>query len=134
MYANMGGEKRIFNKNKRLNIMNRVFIIGGRSYNVSDPTIEKLSLAGKHLEKEIDKASGKDTFEEIFNNMSKETLCKALSCLIYGDLSLVDELSIGEKNELVEALSLIYTGLENSCVKLFKIADSICRLAAKPKE
>ena len=99
--------------------MNRVFIIGGRSYNVSDPTIEKLSLAGKHLEKEIDKASGKDTFEEIFNNMSKETLCKALLCLIYGDLSLVDELSIGEKNELVEALSLIYTGLENSCVKLF---------------
>ena len=29
--------------------MNRVFIIGGRSYNVSDPTIEKLSLAGKPL-------------------------------------------------------------------------------------
>ncbi len=114
--------------------MNRVFIIGGRSYNVSDPTIEKLSLAGKHLEKEINKASGKDTFEEIFNNMSKETLCKAMACLISGDLSLVDDLSIGGKNELVEALSLIYTGLENSCVKLFKIADSICRLAAKPKE
>lgn len=114
--------------------MNRVFIIGGRSYNMADPTMQKLSLAGKHLGKEIDKASGKDIFEEIFNNMSKETLCKALSCLISGDLSFVEELSIGEKDELVEALSLIYTGLENSCVKLFKIADSICRLAAKPKE
>ena len=30
--------------------MNRVFIIGGRSYNISDPTIEKLSLAGKEFE------------------------------------------------------------------------------------
>lgn len=114
--------------------MNRVFIIGGRSYNVSDPTIENLSLAGKYLGKDIDKVSGKDTFEEIFNNMSQETLCKALSCLIFGDLSLVDELSIGEKNELVEALSLIYTGLEKDFAKLLKMADSICRLAAKPKE
>lgn len=114
--------------------MNRVFIIGGRSYNMASPTTQKLSLAGKHLKNEIEKTRSNDTFEEIFNNMSKETLCKSLSCLISGDLSFVEELSIGEKNELVEALSLIYTGLENSCVKLFKIADSICRLAAKPKE
>lgn len=130
----MGGEKRIFNDNKKLNIMNKVFIIGGRSYNMAGPTIQGLSLAGKHLGKEIDKASGKDTFEEIFNNMSKETLCKALSCLISSDLSLVDELSIGEKNELVEALNLIYTGLEKNSVKLSKMADSVSRLAAKPKE
>ena len=115
-------------------MVSKVYIIGGRSYNVSDPTIEKLSLAGKHLGKEIDKASGKDTFEEIFNNMPKETLCKALSCLISGDLSLVDELSIGEKNELVETLNLIYTGLEKDFAKLSKMADSICRLVAKPKE
>lgn len=114
--------------------MNRVFIIGGRSYNMADPTMQKLSLAGKYLGKDIDKVSGKDTFEEIFNNMSQETLCKALSCLIFGDLSLIDELSIGEKNELVEALSLIYTGLEKDFAKLLKMADSICRLAAKPKE
>ena len=134
MYANMDGGKRIFNKNKRLNIMNRVFIIGGRSYNMADLTMQKLSLAGKHLGKEIDKASGKDTFEEIFDNMSKETLCKALSCLISGDLSLVDDLSIGEKNELVETLNLIYIDLEKGFAKLSKMADSICRLAAKPKE
>lgn len=114
--------------------MNRVFIIGGRSYNVAAPTMEKLSLAGKHLKNEIGKTRSNDTFEEIFNNMSKETLCKALSCLISGDLSLVDELSFGEKNELVEALNLIYTGLEKDFAKLSKIADSICRLAAKPKE
>ena len=130
----MGGEKRILNDNKKLNIMNKVFIIGGRSYNMAGPTIQGLSLAGKHLGKEIDKASGKDTFEEIFDNMSKETLCKALSCLIFSDLSLVDELSIGEKNELVEALNLIYTGLEKNSVKLSKMADSVSRLAAKPKE
>lgn len=34
--------------------MNKVFIIGGRSYNVSNPTMKKLSLAGEHLEKEIE--------------------------------------------------------------------------------
>jgi len=46
--------------------MNRVFIIGGRSYNMASPTTQKLSLAGKHLEKEIDKASGKDTIGTFF--------------------------------------------------------------------
>lgn len=40
--------------NKKLT-MNRVFIIGGRSYNVAVPTMEKLSLAGKHLKNEIKK-------------------------------------------------------------------------------
>lgn len=114
--------------------MNRVFIIGGRSYNMASPTTQKLSLAGKHLKNEIEKTRSNDTFEEIFNNMSKETLCKSLSCLISGDLSFVEELSIGEKNELVEALNLIYTGLEKDFAKLLKMADSICRLAAKPKE
>lgn len=131
----MDGEKEIFKNKKMIDLfMNRVFIIGGRSYNVAAPTMEKLSLAGKHLKNEIDKDCSNDTFEEIFNNMSKETLCKALSCLISGDLSLVDELSFGEKNELVEALNLIYTGLEKNSVKLSKMADSVSRLAAKPKE
>lgn len=114
--------------------MNRVFIIGGRSYNVAEPTIKKLSLAGKHLEKEIEKVNNKDTLEEIFNEISNETLCKVLSCLISGDLSLVKELSFGEKNELVEALNLIYTGLEKDFAKLLKMANSVCKLVAKPKE
>lgn len=114
--------------------MNRVFIIGGRSYNMAVPTMQKLSLAGKHLEKEIEKVNSKDTFEEIFNEISNETLCKVLSCLISGDLSLVKELSFGEKNELVEALNLIYTGLEKNFYKLIKMANSVCKLAAKPKE
>lgn len=101
---------------------------------MADPTMQKLSLAGEHLEKEIEKSSSKSTYEEIFNGMPKKTLCKALSCLISGDLSLVEELSLGEKNELISALIPIYTETEKGFAKLLKIADSICRLAAKPKE
>ena len=32
--------------------MNKVFIIGGRSYNVSDPTMRNLSLAGRLIKEE----------------------------------------------------------------------------------
>lgn len=113
--------------------MNRVFIIGGRSYNVAEPTIKKLSLAGKHLEKEIEKVNNKDTFEEIFNEISNETLCKVLSCLISGDLSLVKELSFGEKNELVEPLCVIYEDREKDMERIMQIARQICLLTAKPR-
>lgn len=48
--------------------MNRVFIIGGRSYNISDPTIEKLSLAGKEFE-EVPENDKLDNIERKVQNL-----------------------------------------------------------------
>lgn len=91
--------------------MNRAFIIGGRAYNIAAPTVKRISLACKEMESE-GIPEGAFDFQEIFNGMKKETLCKVLSLLISGDTSLVNELTQGEKDELMEPLCAIYEGIE----------------------
>lgn len=112
--------------------MNKVYIIGGRAYNISSPSIRKFSLAGKEFQTE-EIATGVNSFREIFDGMEKETLCKALSCLISGDLSLADDLSHGEKQELIEPLCTIYTESEKAFKRMSRIAESVCMLTAKPQ-
>lgn len=122
--------------------MNKVFIIGGRSYNVSDPTISNLSLAGRLIEEEHEKdydvlneppRNDYASFADIFNGMPKETLCKVLSALISGDSSLESELRFGEKFELVEALDSIYSEIARDFEKTWRMSKQICMMAAKPK-
>ena len=67
--------------------MNRIFIIGYRSYNITSPTIKKITLAGEYL-KDV---PNRNSIEEIFQEFDKEILCKIISCLIQGNLSLVKE-------------------------------------------
>ena len=57
-------------------------------------------------------SEGAADFQEMFNGMKKESLCKVLSLLISGDTSLVNELAQGEKNELIEPLCAIYEAME----------------------
>lgn len=112
--------------------MNRVFIIGGRAYNIAAPTIKRISLACKEMEAERI-PEGSSDFQEIFNGMKKETLCKVLSLLISGDTSLVNELAQGEKDELIEPLCAIYEDIEKDMKEIRQIAKQICLLCAKPK-
>lgn len=122
--------------------MNKVFIIGGRSYNVSDPTIRNLSLAGRLIEEELEKdydilneppRNDDASFADIFNGMPKETLCKVLSFLLSGNLSLEVELLYGEKCELVEALDSIYSEIARDFEKIWRMSKQVCMMAAKPK-
>lgn len=112
--------------------MNRVFIIGGRAYNIAAPTVKRISLACKEMESE-EIPEGAFDFQEIFNDMKKETLCKALSLLISGDTSLVNELAQGEKDELIEPLCAIYEDIEKDMKRIRQISKQICLLCAKPK-
>ncbi len=112
--------------------MNRVFTIGGRAYNITAPSIKRFSLAGKEMETE-GIPEGASDFQEIFNGMQKETLCKVLSLLISGDTSLVNELAQGEKDELIEPLCAIYSGAEKNMKRIMQIARQICLLTAKPR-
>lgn len=122
--------------------MNKVFIIGGRSYNVSDPTIRNLSLAGGLIEEEqkkdydvLSEPPGNDyaSFADIFNGMPKETLCKVLSFLLSGDSSLESELLYGEKYELVEALDSIYSEVARGLEEICRMSKQVCMMIAKPK-
>lgn len=112
--------------------MNRVFTIGGRAYNIATPTIKRISLAGKEIETE-EIPEGAADFQEIFNGMKKETLCKVLSLLISGDYSLVTELTQGEKDELIEPLCTIYADEERNMKRSVQISRQIGLLTSKPK-
>lgn len=127
--------------NKKLT-MNRVFIIGGRSYNVSDPTMRNLSLAGRLIKEEQKKdydilneppRNDYASFADIFNGMPKETLCKVLSVLVSGDSSLESDLLFGEKYELVAALDSIYSEVARGFEKIWRMSKQVCMMAAKPK-
>lgn len=112
--------------------MNRVFTIGGRAYNIAAPTIKRISWACKEMEAE-GIPEGASDFQEMFNGMKKESLCKVLSLLISGDYSLVTELAQGEKDELVEPLCVIYEDREKDMERIMQIARQICLLTAKPR-
>lgn len=112
--------------------MNRVFTIGGRAYNITAPSIKRFSLAGKEMETE-GIPEGTSDFQEIFNGMQKETLCKMLSCIIAGDHSLVKELSYGEKDELIEPLCTIYEAMEKDMKRIRQMSERLCSLCANPK-
>lgn len=112
--------------------MNRVFIIGGRAYNIAAPTVKRISLACKEMESE-EIPEGAFDFQEIFNGMKKETLCKVLSLLISGDTSLVSELAQGEKDELIEPLCTIYEAMEKDMKRIRQMSERLCSLCANPK-
>lgn len=112
--------------------MNRVFTIGGRAYNITAPSIKRFSLAGKEMETE-GIPEGTSDFQEIFNGMKKETLCKVLSLLISGDYSLATELTQGEKDELIEPLCAIYEDIEKDMKRIRQMSERLCSLCANPK-
>lgn len=112
--------------------MNRAFIIGGRAYNIAAPTIKRISLACKEMESE-GIPEGASDFQEMFNGMKKETLCKVLSLLISGDTSLVSELAQGEKDELIEPLCTIYEAMEKDMKRIRQMSERLCSLCANPK-
>ncbi len=112
--------------------MNKTFIIGRCAYNIAAPTIKRISLACKEMEAE-GIPEGAFDFQEIFNGMKKETLCKVLSLLISGDTSLVNELAQGEKDELIEPLCAIYEDIEKDMKRIRQISERLCSLCANPK-
>lgn len=109
--------------------MIRTFIIGGRVYEIQPPSVRSLALAGEILRDLPQRAS----VEQVFNELEKETLSKALSVLVKGNDSISKDLLKGSKEELVEALTTLYGDIFPSLKKLANMADSLSRLAAKPK-
>lgn len=75
----------------------------------------------------------RNSIEEIFQEFDKEILCKILSCLIQGNLSLVKELSLGTKDELVEAVSVMYSDMEKDTRDIYTAVESISNIIAMPK-
>ena len=112
-----------------LGLDGETFIIADRAYYVMPPTIRKIAMAAYYLS-DLTEAS---TLRELLApNMTDA--CKALSCLVKGDESLVDEFMEGTIQEVVSALELAYSlaSVENF-YKLSALARNVASLTAKQK-
>ena len=109
----------------------KVVVVKGKSYKVDSPTIYKLAGAGKYLSDFGEEQTLGDIFRSI--NDSKK-LAYALSFLINGDESLVEELMQGRFDELVEALGEAYSLISvQNFMMLSSLAKNVGRMIAKSK-
>ena len=106
-------------------------LIAGRAYHILPPTIRKIAQAAYYLS-DIQDAN---TMRELFISVGDmKPLCNALSCLIRGDESLVEELMDGTMEETIGALEVAYSlaSVENF-YKLSALARNVASLTAKQR-
>lgn len=109
--------------------MVRVFIIGGRVYDIPSPSANNLVLTGEIL----GELPEKESVIQMLYEMDKEVLSKALSILCKGDYSIQKDLLKGDKKELVKALATLYDDVWPSYKKLKAIAKNMSHLIAKTR-
>ena len=106
-------------------------VVAGRAYYITPPTIRRIALAAYYLSDMKDAAN----LRELMLSLGDlKCACSALSCLIKGDESLVDELMDGKMEEVAEALEVAYNlvSVENFW-KLSALARNVANLTAKQK-
>ena len=106
-------------------------LIAGHAYHIMPPTIKRLAQAAYYLA-DMEEV---DTLKGMLMSLGKpEPLCCALSCLIKGDESLVEELKEGTLEELVAALETAYALISvGNFLKLSALARNVANLTAKQR-
>lgn len=87
-------------------------LIGGKTYTIPPPTIERIAGAGIYLSC----LKGCSTFMDMIETMGEmEAVCKALSWFIQGDEHIYKNLMKGTLSEVTEAMALVLSliGIEN---------------------
>ena len=109
----------------------RTVFVAGKAYTVYPPTIHKLSGAISHLSGVQEADNLKDVLLSLGES---ETYSKALSWLITGDESLIEELANGTYEENVNALDEVFSMIDSKVfLKAASLAKSVSLLAAKPR-
>lgn len=108
--------------------------IGGKNYAIHAPSILCLQKVGECLATiTTEEMNGKTLDEGIRMMTDKKTLALAVSYILKGDESLVDELESGTHEELQEAI-IIYHGMTIKAMKILKaLAAGIGKIIAKQK-
>lgn len=106
-------------------------LVNGKAYIIKPPTIHKIAGAGYYLSDLKEAGSAMDILRSL---KDVDKAASALSFFICGDESLSEELSKGELEEVVDALSkgLSMISAENF-FKLSALAKNVARLTAKQK-
>lgn len=109
----------------------RTVFVAGKAYTVYPPTIHKLSGAISHLSGVQEADNLKDVLLSLGES---ETYSKALSWLITGDESLIEELANGTYEENVNALDEVFSMIDSKVfLKAVSLAKNVSLLAAKPR-
>lgn len=104
--------------------MVKTFIIGGRVYEMQSPNVKNIVKANEILEE-----LKSNDLKQSFGCKDEAELRKALSALCDGRYSF----SKGTKEELVEALSVMYEDILANLRKLTDMSKNLSRLVAKQK-
>lgn len=78
-------------------------LVGGRTYVIFPPTVERIAGAGRFLS---DLGEGRTVAEVLGTMQRMDAACRALSWFIQGDEGLWSELSGGTLEEVTDALSV----------------------------
>ena len=109
----------------------KVVIVNGKSYLVTPPTIRRIAGAAYWLS---DVKDGKTIRELLASINNVEPLAHALSWFIQGDDILVEELSQGTLDEVIDGLDAAYSLVStDSFLKLSGLARNVADLTAKQR-
>lgn len=109
----------------------KVVIVNGKSYIVTPPTIRRIAGAAYWLS---DVKDGKTIRELLASINNVEPLAHALSWFIQGDDILVEELSQGTLDEVIDGLDAAYSLVStDSFLKLSGLARNVADLTAKQR-
>ena len=109
----------------------KVVIVNGKSYIVTPPTIRRIAGAAYWLS---DVKDGKTIRELLASINNVEPLAHALSWFIQGDDILVEELSQGTLDEVIDGLDAAYSLVStDSFLKLSGLARNVAFLTAKQR-
>ena len=109
----------------------KTVVVNGKAYTIFPPTIHKISGAAKCLSS----IKTSETVEGVIRSLgSVDNAARALSWFINDDESLLDELSDGTFEEVVDALCVAYSMISvENFIKLSDLAKNIVSLTAKQK-
>ena len=114
-----------------LGLDGEMVVVAGKAYYISPPTIRKIAQAAYYLS-DVKEAS---TLRGLFSSLGDlKSACSALSCLISGNDSLVDDLMEGTLEEVVDAIEVAYglASVENF-YRLSALARNVASLTAKQR-
>lgn len=107
-------------------------MVNGKPYVIMPPTIHKIAGAGNYLS---DLGDGESIKALLLSMKNIESASKALSCLIQGDESLIEELSQGTMEEVVNGLEIALSLISaENFYKLSALTKNVEKLTAKQKQ
>ena len=111
--------------------MNSTIIIAKRAYDCTSVSVNNISKACEEMQ---GFSLHCNNITELCNSMDTPAMCKVLSFLIAGNLSLVKDLALGERTELENAFQILFSDIMLNAKKCGVMAQKIGEMTATVKK